>query len=89
MGITPDYIMPTMQETEVFAIEAADVAMQAIKDGVARVELTWQEVYDTTLAEIKEARGAIDLLQANDFIKKPDMQLLIDARDKAVAAVKK
>ena len=56
-GINPDYIMPTMQETEVFAVEAADVAMQAIKDGVARVELTWDEVYKTTLADIKEARA--------------------------------
>jgi malate dehydrogenase (oxaloacetate-decarboxylating) len=77
-----------MQETEVFAIEAADVAMQAIKDGVARVELTWQEVYDTTLADIKEARAAIELLQANNFIKAPSIDMLIEARDKAVAAVK-
>ena len=30
-GISPDYIMPTMEETEVFAMEAADVAMQAIE----------------------------------------------------------
>ena len=88
-GITPDYIMPTMQETEVFAIEAADVAMQAIKDGVARVELTWQEVYDTTLKEIKEARAIIDLLQANYMIPAPEIEMLVAARDKAVAAVKK
>jgi malate dehydrogenase (oxaloacetate-decarboxylating) len=88
-GITPDYIMPTMQETEVFAIEAADVAMQAIKDGVARVELTWQEVYDTTLKEIKEARAIIDLLQANNMIPAPEIEMLVAARDKAVAAVKK
>jgi malate dehydrogenase (oxaloacetate-decarboxylating) len=89
LGINPDYIMPTMQETEVFAIEAADVAMQAIKDGVARVELTWDQVHDATLADIKEARGAIELLQKNNFIPAPDIKLLLDARDKAVAAVKK
>jgi len=35
-GNPPDYIMPTMDETEVFAQEAADVAMTAIKNGVAR-----------------------------------------------------
>jgi len=87
-GINPDYIMPTMQETEVFAQEAADVAMQAIKDGVARVELTWDEVYNTTLADVKEARAIIDLLQTNEFIKAPDLKMLEDARDKAVAAVK-
>jgi malate dehydrogenase (oxaloacetate-decarboxylating) len=87
IGINPDYIMPTMQETEVFAIEAADVAMQAIKDGVARVELSWDQVYDSTLADIKEARSIIDLLQGNGFIKTPDLKMLEEARDKAVAAV--
>ena len=87
-GINPDYIMPTMEETEVFAVEAADVAMQAIKDGVARVELSWDDVYNATLRDIKEARGAIDLLQKNNFIAAPDIKLLIEARDRAVAAVK-
>jgi malate dehydrogenase (oxaloacetate-decarboxylating) len=87
IGINPDYIMPTMQETEVFAMEAADVAMQAIEDGVARIELTWDEVYKTTLADINEARSIIDLLQKNEFIKAPDLQMLAEARDKAVAAV--
>ncbi len=87
-GLSPDYIMPSMQETEVFAVEAADVAMQAIKDGVARVELTWDEVYNTTLADVKETRAIIDLLQKNEFIKTPELKMLEDARDKAVAAVK-
>jgi len=87
-GINPDYIMPTMEETEVFAVEAADVAMQAIKDGVARVELSWDDVYNATLRDIKEARAIIDLLQKNGFIAPPDVSMLIEARDRAVAAVK-
>jgi len=87
-GLGPDRIMPTMQETEVFAVEAADVAMQAIKDGVARVELTWDEVYKTTLADINEARAIIDMLQKNEFIKAPDIKLLEAARDTAIAAAK-
>jgi len=88
-GINPDYIMPTMDETEVFAQEAADVAMQAIKDGVARVRMDWDFVYTQTLADIKEARDAIDLLMKNDFIKTPDLKMLEDARDKAVVAARK
>ncbi len=88
-GINPNYIMPTMDETEVFAQEAADVAMQAIKDGVARVKVDWDYVYKQTLADIKEARDAIDLLMKNDFIKTPDIKMLEDARDKAVAAARK
>jgi len=86
-GINPDYIMPTMDETEVFAQEAADVAMQAVADGVARRAMTHQEVYDRTLADITEARAAIELLQKNELIKAPDLEMLEQARDRAVAAV--
>lgn len=68
-GINPDYIMPTMDETEVFAHEAADVAMEAIKNGVARLEANWQTVYDHTMRDIKLARETMDILMKNDFIK--------------------
>ncbi len=87
-GLNPDYIMPTMDETEVFAEEAADVAMQAIKDGVARVEMSWQEVHDKALKDIMEARAAINMMMEKNFIKKPDMKLLEEALEKAIEAVK-
>jgi len=88
-GIHPDYIMPTMDETEVFAQEAADVAMEAVKNGVARLKLDRQTVYDKTLQDIKAAREALDLLMKHNFIKKPDEKLLEDALKKAIEAVKK
>ena len=87
-GIHPDYIMPTMDETEVFAEEAADVAMMAIKNSVARINVEREHVHKQTLADIKEARAAIDLLMKHDFIKTPDMQFLETAVRKAVDAVK-
>lgn len=87
-GINPDYIMPTMDETEVFATEAADVAMKAIENGVARVQTDWQSVYDQTLADIKYAREALDLMMENDFVKKPSQGMLEEALQKAVDAVK-
>ncbi|EKD52334.1 MAG: hypothetical protein ACD_62C00054G0001 [uncultured bacterium] len=86
-GLAPDKIMPTMEDTLMFAEEAADVAMQAIKDGVARVKLTRDEVYQRTLADIKEARAIADMLMEKSFIKKPDMRLLEEALQKAVGAV--
>ena len=88
-GIHPDYIMPTMEETEVFATEAADVAMEAIENGVARIKFDWQTVYDQTLRDIKFAREALDLMMKNGFVNKPDPQLLEDALNKAIAMVKK
>jgi malate dehydrogenase (oxaloacetate-decarboxylating) len=87
-GLNPDYIMPTMDETEVFAQEAADVATQAVKQGVARIQLTHQQVYDTTLREIKEARDILNLLMKENFVKQPDMALIEAAVKKAVDTVK-
>ncbi len=86
-GIHPDYIMPTMDEQEVFAQEAADVAMQAIKEGVARVELTHQQVFDRALADIKETHKLMDFLMKENFIRQPDAALIEAAARKAIEAV--
>lgn len=87
-GIHPDRIMPTMDETEVFAQVAADVAMEAIKNGVARIKLTRKEAYTATLQDIKSARAVMELIMKKDFIKMPDMALLKAAAKKAIDAVK-
>jgi len=88
-GINPDYIMPTMDETEMFAVEAADVAVEAVKNGVARIKFDWQTVHDLALKDITFARDTLDLLMKHDFVKKPDEKLLADALEKAIASVKK
>ena len=88
-GIHSERIMPSMDETEVFAETAADVAMEAIKNGVARIKFTRDEVYSKTLADIKEARATMDLLMEKNFIKKPDIKLIEEAAKKAIDAVKK
>jgi len=87
-GITPDDIMPKMDETEMFAYEAADVAMEAIKNGVARVNLTWDEVFNRTMEDIKQTRDTIDMMMKNGFIEEPDIKMLEDALQVAIEAVK-
>jgi len=87
-GLSPDYIMPKMDETEMFAYEAADVAMEAIKNGVARVNLTWDEVFNRTMNDIKQTRAAIDTMMENNFIPRPDEKLLEAALDRAIKQVK-
>ena len=77
-----------MEETEVFAQEAADVAMQAVAEGVARVQATWQEVYDKALADIAASRNATKKLMELGFIAEPPMEMLQSALDEAVAAVR-
>jgi len=68
-GINPDNIIPTMDEAAVFPTEAADVAMAAIKDGVARIEMTWQEAYDRAAADIKQSREMTKLLMDRGYIR--------------------
>jgi malate dehydrogenase (oxaloacetate-decarboxylating) len=87
-GISPDNIIATMEETEVFAVEAADVATQAVKEGVARTPLSWDEVYNRAKADIAAARGLTDDLMKSGRIPQPPMELLEVALAAAVAATR-
>lgn len=78
-GITPDNIIPTMDEADVFPQEAADVAMQAIKDGVATKHLTHQQVFALAKKDIDNARRTMQLLMEEELIKEPPLKMLEDA----------
>ncbi|KQC06342.1 MAG: malate dehydrogenase [Candidatus Cloacimonas sp. SDB] len=80
-GIDPDNIVPTMDESEVFPVESADVAMQAIKDGVARIKMTWQEAFQQAKADIEYARGMTLSLMEEGFIEKFSTDMLQEAVD--------
>ncbi len=86
-GITSEDIVPTMDEAAVFPYVAADVAEQAKKDGVARVELSHSEVYEKAKADIDSAREMSKSLMDNDFIKAPSEDLIQEALDWAVKEV--
>lgn len=88
-GITPENIVPTMDEADVFPIEAADVAMQAIKDGVARISLTYDEAYKMAKADIEYSRSLTDAMVKQGFIKQPPEAMLQEALDWAVKEVSK
>ncbi|PIE99091.1 MAG: malate dehydrogenase [Treponema sp.] len=87
-GITPDNIVVTMQDEEVFAVEAADVAMQAIKEGLARVNMTWEEAYEKAKTEINESRNATKMLMNEGFIKEPPEKMYEQALEYAIEKIK-
>lgn len=68
-GITPDNIMPTMLDTELFPHVAAEVAMQAIADGVAQQILSKEEALAKASHDINESQKLINHLQESEFIK--------------------
>ena len=78
-GIDPENITPTMDEADVFPVEAADVAMQAIKDGVARRKVTWEEAYELAKKEIEYSRSLTHSLCKEGFINDPPQKMLQDA----------
>ena len=71
-GMHEGYLVPTMDEWEVFPREAAAVGRKAIEQGVARLDLSYDELYKMAEEKIKAARGAFDSLQDNGFIKMPE-----------------
>ena len=55
-GVSEDYILPHMDEWQVFAREAAAVGMKAIEQGVARQGLSEEELYVKAEDAIQKAR---------------------------------
>ncbi len=70
-GISEDYIIPKMEEWEVYPKEAVACALQSIKQGVARIKLSREELWDRAVKIIKEAREATKLLMEAGLIKQP------------------
>jgi malate dehydrogenase (oxaloacetate-decarboxylating) len=67
-GITPDYILPNMDEFDVFAREAAAVAAKAVEQGIARKTVTYEEEYHHAMSIIKNARDMTQLLMEEGYI---------------------
>jgi malate dehydrogenase (oxaloacetate-decarboxylating) len=70
-GINEEYIVPTMDEWEVFPREAAAVGMKAIEQGVARLKMSRDELFKTSSDIIKRAREQTQCLMKEGFIKMP------------------
>ncbi len=69
-GLAFDYIIPSMDEWEVFPREAVAVGQQAIKEGIARLKLTRQEAFERAEALIKRAREQTHSLMDMGYILK-------------------
>ena len=68
-GISEDYIIPKMDEWELYPYEAATVAVKAIELGLARVKTTWGEEYERAKEIIRTSIEMLNLLMKHGFIK--------------------
>lgn len=67
-GISEDYLLPTMDEWEVFPREAVAVAKKAMEQGVARLTLTEKELFAMAEQKIRRARDEVGLLMEKGII---------------------
>jgi malate dehydrogenase (oxaloacetate-decarboxylating) len=71
-GIHEDYIIPNMDQWEVFPREAVAVGNKGIEQGVARIKRPAEERFKLAEAIIKKAREEVQLLMKEGFIIDPD-----------------
>jgi malate dehydrogenase (oxaloacetate-decarboxylating) len=67
-GLTAEYILPTMDEWEVYPREAAAVAVQAVKEGLARTPMTYEEELKNAEEIIRRSRGLTTHMMEEGFI---------------------
>jgi malate dehydrogenase (oxaloacetate-decarboxylating) len=67
-GIDEENIVPTMDEWEVFPREAVAVAMKAQEQGIARLSLTCEELYQKAEQTIRTSREMAHLLMREGVI---------------------
>jgi malate dehydrogenase (oxaloacetate-decarboxylating) len=87
-GIHTENIIAKMDETDVFPHVAADVAMQAIKDGVARKTMSWQQAYDKASFDINHTRDIMKMMQDNGLIEEPPAAMVQESLDIAIRKVR-
>ncbi len=68
-GLHEDKILPTMDNWDVFAREAAAVAVAALEAGVGRKYMTWDEEYSHAKEIIENARNSLKVLMDEKIIK--------------------
>jgi len=67
-GLSPESLLPSMEDWEVFPREAAAVAMKAQEQGIARLQTTYEEEIERASQIIKSAREMTQLLMREGFI---------------------
>jgi malate dehydrogenase (oxaloacetate-decarboxylating) len=67
-GLSEDYIVPTMDDWEVFPREAVAVALKAIEQGIAREKPSRQELTERAETIIRRARDQAKFLMKKGFI---------------------
>ncbi len=67
-GLNEEYIMPTMDEWEVFPREAVATAMKAQEQGLALLSKSREQLYQEAQTAIQQSRNLLDQMMKSGFI---------------------
>ena len=70
------HILPGKEDMEVYPLQAAAVAAQAKKEGLATIKISSKQVYRQVKTELLKRERISKLLIKNNFIKKPSQSLI-------------
>ncbi len=70
-GLNEEYIIPTMEEWEIYPRQAVATGLKAIEQGIARKKLSRQEIYERAESIIKRTQDIVSLLMRQGFIAPP------------------
>jgi malate dehydrogenase (oxaloacetate-decarboxylating) len=70
-ALDENHILPGMDDWEVFPREAAAVGMKAQEQGVARLEVSYEDLLNHASSIIKRSRDMTDMLMREGFIPEP------------------
>jgi len=71
-GIHEGYLLPTMDEWEVYPREAVAVGMKAIEQGVARLRMTKEQLFERSSSIIRRSHDQVKMLMEKGFIAAAD-----------------
>ncbi len=70
-GLSDEYILPGMDEWEIYPMQATATAMKCIEQGLARRKASRQDIHDGAAAIIERTQKIVKLLMAQGFIASP------------------
>jgi malate dehydrogenase (oxaloacetate-decarboxylating) len=74
-GLNENYIIPSMDEWEIYPLQATEVAMKCIQQGLARKTMARKDIYDGAAAIIERTQKIVKLLMDQSFISPPPSNL--------------
>jgi malate dehydrogenase (oxaloacetate-decarboxylating) len=70
-----NYLIPTMDDWEIYPKEATAVGLKAIEQGVARLKFDRDELFQIAARTIKQARDETQLMMDKGYIQLPPKDL--------------